>query len=289
MSAAATSAGLENRTSILPTPNIPKVPGVFGPDYSFADNVPLPNQVGVYDGDSISSVIDAVKGAAYYVDTIGFGQSSSSLTAGMGVKPIGVNTFMKTGFTCANGADMWMYNEGIPTGNALGKRLSKGLASVGLPQMRGLAPGILEDAETALDPSPVMSAMFGTGYPSCTYVMKQVGDQDGKIQNPESKAYYVDTPETVVQKGGVPMQGRWIYDSNLTSDQYNAVPKTHCPDGFPKKSHKDSDCLKPLQSMKMDSFRDYESAHRVNGLGKAVIISAVVLAGIILVHRLVRK
>ena len=37
------SVGLENRSAILPTPNIPdKTPGVFGPDYSFADNVPLP-------------------------------------------------------------------------------------------------------------------------------------------------------------------------------------------------------------------------------------------------------
>ena len=291
MSAVLKQIGLENRTAILPTPSIPKVPGVFGPDYSFADNVRLPNEVGVYDGDSITSVIDSVKGAAYYIDTIGFGQSSSPLTAGMGIKPIGVNTYMRTGFTCANGAEMWMYNEGIPTGRALGKRVADGLQKANLPQLRGLAPGIMEDAQSALDPEPLMRAMFGTGYPNCKYEMNQVGDQDGNIQNSATQAYYVENPETVVRNNGVPMQGRWVYDSDLTSDQYTSVPKTHCPDGFPKKNHKDTDCLKPLQSMKMDSFRDYatSSSHRLAQLGKAVGIAACILFGIGIFHRLTRK
>ena len=158
------SAGLESRTTILPQPAIPtKVPGVFGPDYSFADSVPLPGDVGVYDGNSINSVIDAVKGAAFYIDTIGFGSSSSSLTSGLGVKPLGVNTYMRTGFKCSNGADMWMYNAGIPTGNAFGPRIKKGLESANMPPLKGLAPGILEDVEVALDPTPIMSAIFGTG------------------------------------------------------------------------------------------------------------------------------
>ena len=289
--------GLENRTEILPQPNIPSNgPGVFGPDYSFADNIPLPGQVGVHDGSTISSVTDAVKGAAYYIDTIGFGQSSSSLTADMGLKPIGVNTYMTTGFTCANGADMWMYMEGIPTGNSLGKRLADGLASANMPGMRGLAPGILEDAENALDPSPMMSAVFGSGYPSCKYVMQQVGDQDGNIQNTATGKYYIDDPGSVVKQGGVSMQGKWVHDADLNLDQYNAVPKTHCPDGYPKTNHKDSDCLKPLQSKQMSGFQNFgncgckhRNKHPLTQILKMVGIAAGVLITVGFIHKIVRK
>ena len=73
--------GLENRTSILPTPAAaPMGPGLLGPDYSFADNLALPGQVGVYEGDSMQSVVDSVKAVGYYVDMIGFGESSSGLS-----------------------------------------------------------------------------------------------------------------------------------------------------------------------------------------------------------------
>ena len=290
--------GLENRSEILPQPNIPTdMPGIFGPDYSFADNVPLPSKVGVVDGNSIESVINAVKGAAYYIDTIGFGASSSSLTSGMGVRPLGVNTFTPTGFTCANGANMWMYMEGIPTGNALGKRLANGLKAEGLPPMRGLAPGILEDAENALDPNPMISAVFGTGYPNCKYVTKQVGDQDRKIRNPATGNYYVNDPESVINTGGVPTQGRWVHDGDLTMDQYNAVPKNYCPNGYPKVNHKDSDCLKPLLKRTMSGFKNYESAqctcHKKESPAvkvlKMVGIAAGVLITVGLIHKMLRK
>ena len=291
--------GLENRTEILPQPVIPtNIPGVFGPDYTFADNVPTPSQIGVKDGNTVGSVIDAVKGAAYYIDTIGFGQSSSSLTSGMGVRRLGVNTFMPTGFTCANGADMWMYMEGISTGNSVGAGLKKGLASSGMPQMRGLAPGIMEDANDALDPNPMMGAVFGTGYPSCKFVMKKVGDQDGKIQNPATGKYYVDDPASVVNQGGSPMQGRWVHDKDLDMDQYNAVPKDYCPNGYPKTSHKDSDCLKALQSRQMPSasasasasgFRNYHKTSILIDLIKMVAIATGVLLAIGVVHKIVKR
>ena len=86
---------------ILPSPLVPtKAPGIFGPDYSFSDAIPMPDKVGVYDGDSVASVMDAGKAAAFYADTIGFGQSSNKWSAGFPeLKPIGVNTFVSATFT----------------------------------------------------------------------------------------------------------------------------------------------------------------------------------------------
>jgi hypothetical protein len=248
-----TPIGLETRTSILPTPDAtPRGPGILGPDYSFADNLPLPGQVGVESGDSMDSVINAVKGVGYYVDMIGFGEASSGLTQGVGPgggpRPLGVNIWMRTGLKCSNGAEMWTYQSGIPTGNALGKRIKDGLASAKLPMMRGLAPGIMEDAQSALDPTPIMKSVFGSGRPKCKFEKQLVGDQDGKIQNPATKAYYVENPETVTQEGGKSYQKRWTYDSDLTDEQWNNEEKTHCANGYLVDNHRDSNCKNPLES-----------------------------------------
>ena len=285
--------GLEDRTSILPKPNVPQGPGIFGPDYSFADNVKLPGEVGVRNDNTIESVIDAVKGAAYYVDTIGFGEASSPLSAGRGVKPLGVNTWMKTGYTCSNGAEMWIYNEGIPTGNALGKRMAAGMRSAGLPQLRGLAPGILEDVQVALDPRPVMSAVFGTGFPVCQLVEKRVGDQDNRIQAPavpgaDAGRPYVDDPQTVYYRDGVAYQKRWAHYFDTDQNTYKNAAKTHCPSGYPKANYRDKDCEKELQSTTL-GFCNYESSDKATELLKGVLLATGVMFAVIAAHRVLKK
>jgi len=242
--------GLETRTTILPSPSVPQnVPGIFGPDYSFADNIKLPGQVGVRDGGELSDVIDSVKAMGYYVDMIGFGESSSPLSRGLGVQALGVNTWLETGFQCSNGANAWAYSSSIPTGNGLGKRVAAGLESAGLPRLRGLAPGIVEDAQSALDPFPIIGAIFGSGYPSCRFVVKPVGDQDGSPINLATSNYYVNNPETLLTQDGrkYPLkkpdgtpnnapafQGRWVQDGDLSQEEWTNAPKIYNPDGTPK-------------------------------------------------------
>lgn len=245
--------GLETRQSIIPTPDAKPIgPGLLGPNYSFADNVPLPGQVGVRDGDGLNDVIDSVKAVAYYVDMIGFGEASTGMSRGVGPgggpRPLGVNTWMRTGLKCSNGADMWMYNSGVPTGDALGQRVKNGLKSAGLPGMRGLAPGILEDAQSALNPIPIMKAVFGSGFPQCRLEKKEVGDQDGLIKNPATADYYVEDPDSVRQENGRSYQSKWAYESDLTQEQWNNTTKTHCPDGYRLENHYRSDCSQALQS-----------------------------------------
>lgn len=266
--------GLESRTSILPIPEIPKGPGVFGPDFSFADNIKLPGEIGVRDGSELGDVTDAVKGVAYYVDTIGFGESSNPLTKDMGLKPIGVNFWMRTGLKCSNGADMWQYVDGIPKGDSLGQRVADGLRSAGMPGMRGLAPGIVEDAKAALNPVPVMEAVFGSGYPNCRFEKRPVGDQDGRIKNPSTGKYYIENPETVVNG----QQGRWVYSESLTKAQWDQAEKTHCPDGYPKKNHRDMNCNDRLESLQ-EGFID-DSNKKIILLGLAIISSLLLLKGI---------
>jgi hypothetical protein len=252
-------------------------PGMFGPNYSFADNLPLPRDVGVREGDTLTSVVDSVKAVAYYVDMIGFGEASSGLSRSLNPKPLGVNTWLETPQVCSNGANMWVHMQGIPTGEALGKRVKDGLASAGLPGMRGLAPGMLEDAQSALNPIPVMKSMFGSGLPGCRFIEKEVGDQDGEIQNIATKDYYVFDKDTVIKRDNRSFQKRWAYDRDLTQKQWDKAKKTHCPNGYLKQNHANKDCSKDLLS-RAEGFSGFQIKPWINvGLLTAIILGSLVL------------
>lgn len=236
--------GNENRSSILSS-QAPSGMGFLGSPYSAADALLTPPQIGVVAGDSIDSVINAVKGVAFYTDMIGFGGSSSSMTAGMPLAPLGINYFLNTGQTCSNGATMYQYFQGIPTGNVLGSKVATAMAEMGLPGLKGLAPGMLEDTEDALDPEPLLNAMLGSGYPQCKQVTMDVGDSYGHIADTDGTQWLDpnDPSPATMGSDGMYQQTAWVQDTdsngypiNLTKDQWSAVPKTYNPDGSPATS-----------------------------------------------------
>jgi hypothetical protein len=233
----------------------------FSPDFNVADSLALPSEIGVRNGNTVQSVVDAAKGMAFYIDTIGFGQSTTSLTGGFGDKliPLGLNTYLESGEICSNGAKMWKYVTGIPQGDALGKTIGDRMAAAGLPRLRGLAPGMLEDAKEALNPVPLAEAVFGSSYPVCIQQSNPVGDQSGNVKNPSTGKWYVANPETVTCSnrgsfnmstgkcsGGKPQQTRWVQGSRAEKGEYDATTKDYCPDGYSKSSHISSDCNKAL-------------------------------------------
>lgn len=236
--------GQESRSTLLPNEQ-PKGLGFLGSPYSPSDSLLAPAQIGVRVGDNLSDVMGAVKGVAFYADTIGFGESSTAFTKDMPLKPLGINYFMKTGQQCSNGADMYSYFQGIPDGSALGKTVQKAMKDMGLPALRGLAPGMLEDAKSGLDPSPLMNALFGSGYPQCKQVTLQVGDAYGKIQGDDG-TQWIEDPQTAFKKSdGLYYQTRWIQDTdkngnpiNLNRQQWEAAPRTYNRDGTPIKKEK---------------------------------------------------
>ncbi len=234
--------GSESRTSLLPS-MLPSGIGFFGSSYSPADAMLTPAQLGIKVGDSMDDVINAVKGVGFYADQIGFGAPSTGLTRGMPLKPLGVNYFIKTGVKCSNGADMWYYMEGIPKGDALGKKVQKAMDEMGLPPLKGLAPGMIEDAENALNPSPLINSLFGSGYPQCKQVTLPVGDAYGRISDADTGDTWISDSNTAVKTANGYVQTRWIQDTdrkgnpvNLTRDQWVSAPKTFNPDGTPIKN-----------------------------------------------------
>jgi hypothetical protein len=212
MSAASgTQIGNDARKNVLPVKPA-SGPGFLGPNYNPADEMKPPASIGVSRGDSLKHVTDAVKGVIYYGDMIGFGGPSSGFTQGMdGLRPLGVNYFINSGLTCSNGATMWEYVETIPNGSALGAKIQQALGDVGLPQLRGMAPGMIEDVKFALDPAPVINAVVGSGYPQCVLVKRIVGDSNGQIQNVDGQLL-VDPMGIIKGRDNKFYQEHWIQD-----------------------------------------------------------------------------
>jgi hypothetical protein len=158
----------------------------------------------------------------------------------MNLQPLGINYFLKTGMTCSNGAEMWHYMEGIPKGDALGKKMAQVMQRMKLPALRGLAPGMIEDAKNGLDPAPLINSLFGSGYPKCKRVTLPVGDAYRRIRDPDTGENWIGDTTGLTYVGGKPMQTRWVQETdlkgkpiNLTRDQWVAADKTFNKDGTP--------------------------------------------------------
>lgn len=272
--------GNNSGASILPV--VPVQVDFLGPDYSYADEMPLPNEVGVRKGNTLSSVTDAVKGVAYYSDMIGYGEASNPLTRSMGKKPfpMGVNYYMRTATKCSNGADMWTYMNGIPEGTALGKRVRDAMRNLGMPALRGLAPGMLEDAQAGLNPMPVLNTLFGTGYAKCKQVTMPVGDAFGRLRSQENKEWIRPLfPGDIKRMGIYPAQTRWVFDRWMTQGDWQKEYdiREFCPDGSRIANHSDKDCAKPL--IKAEGFSDYDESVSNTLLTVAIVLGlAAVLA-----------
>jgi len=228
--------GAEKRPSILPKSGSDL--NYKAPSYDYGAAVPMPTDINVKSGDSMESVMNAVKGMAYYTDVIGFGQSSSALTSDMEFSPLGINYFMPSYTKCPNGATMWKYVTGIPQGNALGDTVKKAFEKQGFPALKGLAPGMVEDAKVALNPSPYIQAIIGDPYPDCQQATLQVGDAKGNISAPDGKQWI--SGDYQINGSGQKVQTKWIQKTDAGGnlvfiDRATAmcVPKTLNPDGTP--------------------------------------------------------
>ncbi len=238
----ATQMGNETRSSILPTKD-PGDPGFLGPSYDPSDFIPLPVTLGVRRGKTLNHVLNPLKAVGYYVDTIGFGEASNPFfRSSLPVLVYGINYFMPTGIKCDNGADMYQYIETIPKGDALGTNVQMGLAFSGLPQLRGLAPGAVEDAKAALNPAPLMKTLFGSGYAKCKLETKLVGDLYGNTGNQNGS--WIQGPINTIwnpQVGrAIKTQTRWVAETDkkgnpitISKEQYDKTPKIYNPDGTP--------------------------------------------------------
>lgn len=203
---------------------------MLGPKYDYTNELSPPSDIGVRNGGSFDDVVGAMAGVNYYIDAIGFGQSTGiAKSQGLTNRPLGARYFMKTGMKCSNGADMHEYIDNIPKGlpGRAGAEMQKTLGV----SLRGLAPGIVEDAASALNPIRLFGAAMGSGYSQCKKVTLPVGDANGHLKSKYDGTVWVEG--AVEYKNGMPHQTRWVHDRDVSREAYDQMPKTEgfCSDG----------------------------------------------------------
>jgi hypothetical protein len=204
------------------------VASVLGPQYDYSAEMNAPSEIGIVRDPrgSWTSISNAAAGVNYYGDVLGFGTSTGlAKGAGMSQHPMGLQFFTKTGGTCSNGAPMYEYVNTIPGGirGRLGNEIEKTLHV----NLKGLAPGIVDDAIQALNPAPMFNALIGSGYARCRQVTMPVGDANGALKSKDPSVttpWIPDTP-ALSQIYGIPYEKRWVFDSWISAEEYNSTPK----------------------------------------------------------------
>jgi hypothetical protein len=200
------------------------------PSYNFAEELATPQELQIGRGGGWDSIGDAVAGTNYYLDAIAFGDSTGFARMWGNrqfrdkQRPLGVQFFTKTGKVCSNGADMYAYISTIPKGDALGKRVKEESEKMGLPPMKGLGPGILEDARDALNPLPLFSSILESQHAKCKKMTARVGDSKGSLVAKDGTPW-ITTP-TQKDRQGFPTQERWVLDSWISEKEWSKTPKT---------------------------------------------------------------
>jgi hypothetical protein len=191
---------------------------MLGPNYSYADELRTPSELGIGRNGSFDGIMRAVAGVNYYVDAIGFGQSTMlAKNMGMQQSPLGLRFFVETGAKCSNTQPMYEYVDMVPSGlpGRAGGEIKKMLGV----DLRGMAPGIMEDAAVALNPKRLFDAAKG-GYARCKKVTLPVGDAEGNIKSRYTGEQWITGPVEYV--GGKPHQTFWVLDKYISAEEYDA-------------------------------------------------------------------
>lgn len=131
---------------------------IMGPDYSYSDNIPGPNSLGVGSAGSMSQLVTNVDAANQYVKVMVTGDP-----------PLGNQYYINTGGACTapDGSTQSRYNyiNNKSTGSDL---LPKGLSDLSFlsKDLNGLIPGIVGDLE-GLNPVYLFKSLVSDGTPAC--------------------------------------------------------------------------------------------------------------------------
>lgn len=184
------------------------------PKYDYAEELAKPTDLGIGRGGGWDQVSGAIAGINYYFDAVGFGDATGFARMRGGPyrdsqRPLGVRFFAKTGRTCSNGEPMYEYISTIPKGDILGKRIQREVEQLGLPPMKGLAVGAMEDARDALNPRQFEEAWNGASN-ECKQFRARVGDAQGRLVSAKDpKNVWISEP-TQPDAQGFPTQERWV-------------------------------------------------------------------------------
>jgi len=205
------------------------------PKYDFAQELATPTELQLGRGGGFDQIGNAVAGVNYYFDAIGFGDATGFARMWGNrqfrdkQRPLGVQFFTNTGRTCTNGEPMYEYISTIPSGDLLGKRVKDEAQKMGLPPLKGLGTGILEDARDALNPNAFSKAWNEGEEKACKKIRARVGDSRGKLVSEKDPAQVWITGPTQPDAQGFPTQEFWVRDTKegFTSTKKDSIQQIY--------------------------------------------------------------
>jgi len=187
---------------------------LLGPSYPYYKNIKMPNEIGMSDKGSLSTLGKDVNGLIAYVEVLVTGKSKASATGG----PLGNKFFLKTGGKCVDNqsnqqVDRYIYIDNVPDGNI--PFLSSGMGA-NFSDFEGLIPGAMGNLEV-LNPFNLMKAFLSGATPPCQEITMQTIDASN---NKSTETHYITTSDI---KG---------MDPCTFSNKVNPVTNVKCKEVF---------------------------------------------------------
>jgi hypothetical protein len=197
---------------------------LLGPDYPYHKFIKSPEEMGMSDAGSISTIANNVKGLIGYVELLAVGGGQASKVDG----PLGDRFFLKTGAKCkdiATDKDVTrsIYFNNIPDGSI--PFITSGLNGVKFTTFEGLVPGIMSNL-TKISPTHMFHA-FKPGTPECSWVTSNVRDENN-VTKPDGGFLTLEDQKILKMKEGVLVDGFATLDNE--GDNTNANINTKVVD-----------------------------------------------------------
>ena len=151
---------------------------LLGPNYSYANNIKMPSELGMSGAGSIQQMAKNIDGLIGYVEIMASGGGSASKTG----RPLGNKFFLRTGGKCVDvetkqDVDRYVYINNVPDGDI--PFISSGMG-VNFSDLRGLIPGVLSDLNV-LNPFAILSSFLSGSKPDCQAITMEVIDVNNVI------------------------------------------------------------------------------------------------------------
>lgn len=162
---------------------------ILGPNYSYADGIKNPSELGMSSKGDINTLGKDIDGLVSYIEVLVTGSSDASKTGG----PLGNKFFMKTGGKCVDKitgqeTDRYVYMNNVPQGNIPFLSSSAGMK---FDDMRGLIPGAMGNL-AAFNPFNLLGAFASESTPECQQITLETIDSNN---SKTSGTYFVATAD----------------------------------------------------------------------------------------------
>lgn len=162
---------------------------ILGPNYSYADGIKNPSELGMSSKGSIKTLGKDIDGLVSYIEVLVTGNSDASRTGG----PLGNKFFMKTGGKCVDKitgqeTDRYVYMNNVPQGNI---PFLSSAAGMKFDDMRGLIPGAMGNL-AAFNPFNLLGAFASESTPECQQITLETIDANN---SKSSGTYFVATAD----------------------------------------------------------------------------------------------